>query len=147
MGWIYQGEEVVEPPEWSCGFVYIIKNINTGKIYIGKKMLTSTRKTKIGKREIASTKTRKRIRHIVKDSGWKEYWSSCDELKSEVELYGTGQFKREILIWCYSKKQLSYYEMAMQVSHDVLRVDSYNGNICSHWYRRDLIRKEDETII
>ena len=46
MCWIYQGNEVTELPDNCVGFVYIIKNLITGRQDIGKKIGHFT-KTKV----------------------------------------------------------------------------------------------------
>ena len=48
------------------------------------------------------------------------------------------KFKREILKLCFSKKQLTYYEIAYQCKYDVLETNSYNDNIMSRIFRKDL---------
>jgi hypothetical protein len=70
------------------GFVYRITNLKTGKIYIGKKSLFTTRKTAISKREIAATATRKRVKRTTKESNWTNYWGSCKELNDEIAKTG-----------------------------------------------------------
>ena len=60
-----------EPDRW-FGFVYQITHKESGRKYIGKKQLHSyTRK------KVAGRKNRKRV---VKESKWKSYTGSCDEL-------------------------------------------------------------------
>ena len=39
---------------------------------------------------------------------------------------------------CFSKKQLTYYEIAYQCKYDVLETNSYNDNIMSRIFRKDL---------
>jgi hypothetical protein len=51
---------------------------------------------------------------------------------------GEECFKREILVLCKNKKQLSYYEVYWQMKLDVLAIDSYNENIAGKFYRKDL---------
>jgi kynurenine formamidase len=137
-------------PVWAVGMVYKISRLdkfgNEVKIYIGKKLLQSNRKGKISKREIAATGTRKRVKRVVKDSGWMKYNSSCPELVREIK-EDPGQFSKEIVEWCWSKKQLSYVEMEWQVKEDVLRRDTYNGNVLSRWFRKDLIRPEKKEVL
>lgn len=120
------------------GFVYKITNLLTGKFYIGKKVFHTSRKTKIGKREKAETKTRKIFKQVTKESDWMKYYGSSEELKKDVKTFGAENFKREILELCCTKKFLNYSELVHQIKHDVLRSNSYNGNILGRYYGRDM---------
>lgn len=154
--WIYQGQVVTEAPADAVGMVYAIYKMdspwhremaekgigctgNYSHIYIGKKLLHSTRKSKIGKREIAATKTRKRVRRVTKDSGWLNYNSSCIPLQKELKEH-PELFRKEILHWTYSKKETSYREIEEQILHDVLRKPSYNECIAGHYWKKDLLK-------
>jgi hypothetical protein len=124
--------------EEAVGFVYKITNTVTGRFYIGKKSLYSERKTKISDREKAQTKTRKTFKRVVKESNWKKYYGSCEELNFEIEIAGPQYFKREILEVCCSKKYLGYCEIAHQIKNDVLTSNSYNGNIMGKYFPSDM---------
>lgn len=131
-------------PAWAIGYIYRIARLdqwgNVIKIYIGKKVLTSKRRTRIGIRAKKATKTRKTFQTTVKDSGWKQYWGSCVELREDVKKYGEKMFRRTIIEWCWSKKQMSYREMYYQVVGEVLTRDTYNGNVLNRWFKKDLIK-------
>lgn len=120
------------------GFVYKITNIITGKFYIGKKSLWSVRKKRISVKEKKSTGTRKTFQTVTKESDWKKYYGSSKDLKDDVKRLGETAFKREILEVSKSKKYLSYAEFAWQVKLDVLRTNSYNGNILGRWFNKDM---------
>jgi hypothetical protein len=120
------------------GFVYKITNLKTGKFYIGKKSLYAATKKKVSKTEIAKTKTRKRIIRGVKESDWKKYWGSSKDLKEDIKLLGAANFQREILELCCSKKYLAYAELAWQMKYEVLKHETYNGNILGRYYHRDM---------
>lgn len=129
MTWYYNGQEILELPEDIVGFVYLITNVTTGKMYVGKKLAkfakTSYKVVKLKN----GTKKRKKIRSKI-NSDWQDYWSSSNELKKDIELLGTDQFKREILFYCKSKAQCSYVEAREQFSRRVLESDDYyNGQI------------------
>ena len=128
MTWLYQGTPVNELPEETVGFVYIITNNLSGKKYIGKKLAkfakTSYKTVKLKN----GTKKKKKIRNKV-DSDWLTYWSSSEDLKADVAALGEDKFSREILRYCNSKNELSYYEAKYQFEYDVLLDENkwYNG--------------------
>ena len=142
--WKFNGETEFTVPSWSCGFVYQISKLdrfgNKVKIYIGKKILQTNRKGKISKREIAATGTRKRVKRVIKNSGWSGYWSSCKELQIEQKEH-PELFVREILEWCFSKKNMTFTEMKYQFQFSVLERDTYNSNINGSLYRHDTDRQ------
>ena len=91
----------------AVGFVYKI-TINDHH-YIGKKQYYSKRKVPKGKKELASQDGRaSKKKLVVKESNWKSYCSSSDEVKRLVELGHVPH--REILRVCYSLKEMSYFE-------------------------------------
>lgn len=141
--WIYKGKAVhsledFPEPDKVVGFVYKITNVITGKFYIGKKSLFHSKKTRISKREKTATKTRKTFKKVVKESDWSDYYGSCKELQEDIKLRGKQYFTREILTMCYSKKFLNFHELEQQIVHQVLRADTYNGNILGRYYRKDM---------
>ena len=114
--WKYEGREVTdEDIVGHIGFVYQITNRANGMRYIGKKSLT-----KIKTRQVKGKKKREKV-----ESDWKTYWSSSDRLKLDVQLYGEHIFDREILRFCSSKSECSYYEAKYQFEHDVLLSDQW----------------------
>jgi hypothetical protein len=105
------------------GFIYEITNKVNGKKYIGKKQCV--RKIK---RKPLKGKTRNRIDH--KESDWKTYTSSSNELNEDIQKYGKENFEFRILKVCGSKWELGYEEIKEQIERDVLRRnDYYNGII------------------
>lgn len=129
-------------PENCIGFIYLIKNRTNGKIYIGRKSLYSNTNKKLTKKEISEQtgpgrKPTKKL--VTKESNWKVYMGSSKELLADVKKYGEDVFMRDILHLCYSKKQMTFYEIYYQMKYDVLEVDSYNDNILGKFYRKDLI--------
>jgi hypothetical protein len=75
-------------------------------------------------------KDRKTGRRKKKESDWKKYFGSCDELIEDVKNLGEDKFLREILYLCPHKKSMSFYETMEQFKRDVLlREDYYNTNI------------------
>lgn len=102
------------------GFVYLVTNLETGKKYIGKKLLTR----KIKRPPLKGMK-RKRI--SVVQSDWINYWTSNFEIM-EAATTSPEIFSRQILEFALSKGELSYMELCEQISRQVLlRDDFYNG--------------------
>lgn len=143
--WNYvpSGEEITKVQhlpnhEALVGFVYKITNLKTGKFYIGQKSLYHSRKKKISATEKRLTGTRKKFRTEIKESDWLLYHGSSKDLTNDISKLGNKYFKREILELCCSKKYLSYCELSWQVKLDVLKTDSYNGNILGRYFHRDM---------
>jgi len=148
--WLYVSEKdntcsiksLEDFPENCVGFIYLIKNQTTGKIYIGKKSLYSNTNKKLTKKEIAEQtgpgrKPTKKL--VTKESNWKVYMGSSKELLADIKETSEDIYERNILHFCFSKKQLTYYEINYQMKYNVLEVDSYNDNILGKFYRKDLI--------
>ncbi len=137
--WTYQNQEITtidQIPEGTFGYIYLITNILTNKFYVGKKQLSSNRKTKLTKKEkLLPENKRKRFKRVIKETDWLTYWGSSEELKQDIEKLGIENFKREILCFCSTKMNLSYYEVHYQFKYDVLFKDSYNKNILGKFYK------------
>ncbi len=132
MTWLHNNEEITSLPSGVVGFVYLIKNHDTGRMYIGKKSATH----KIRRPPL---KGYKRARLDVKDSGWQRYYGSCDELKADVKELGQDRFGREILHFCYSKKEMTYFEVKEQFARGVIESDLYyNSSILGKFHAQDI---------
>lgn len=145
--WLYQNKQInsIEdfPEKESFGFIYKITNLKTNQIYIGKKQILSKTKVKLGKKELAALpvqRGRKQTKkEVIKESNWKTYNSSCEPLLNDIKNLGEENFKKEILMFCKTKKLLTYWEVAFQIKENVLLKDSYNTTILGHYYRQDFI--------
>jgi hypothetical protein len=113
--WIYNNKPLEEIPENAYGYVYLITNTITGRKYIGKKLFWF-RKTKV----LKGKKKRLKV-----ESDWKDYWSSSDELKTDIEKLGINNFSREILHICPNKGLCNYLEAKEQMVRCVLETDQY----------------------
>lgn len=137
--WIYKEQEInsiEDVPENAIGFIYKITNLLDNKFYIGKKQLNSIRKTRISKREQTQTNNkRKKFKQIVKDSGWLNYNSSCKELQQDIINLEEQNFKKEIIEFCFNKRDLNYKEVWWQFKLNVLEENTYNNNIAARWFR------------
>ena len=143
--WLYENKvisKIEDFPENTFGFIYKIFHNETGKFYIGKKQLMSKTNVKLGKKEIAALPTQRgrtpSKKLVVKEADWQNYWGSNKPLLEELKL-GKDKFTREILMICFSKKLLTYWEAAFQIKENVLLIDSYNDTILGHYYKKDFI--------
>ena len=115
--WFYNNEVFTDSGDY-YGFVYLIENLANGRKYIGKKLFIFT-KTKVVKGK------RKKIKS---PSDWQTYWSSSDELKSDVAKLGEQNFRRTILHLCKNKGTCNYLEAREQFERRVLETNEYyNG--------------------
>ncbi len=149
---VYDGKTVAEYdsvekfPQGCIGFIYKITNLKSGKFYIGRKSLFSNTKKKLTKKELAEhtgpgKKPTKKL--VTKESDWENYWGSNKVLLQEVKDDGTSHFRREILKFCFNKKQLTYWEVHFQCVNEVLLTDkSYNDNVLAKFFRKDLVISE-----
>lgn len=124
--WLYEGkqyepssEEILE--SGYQGFVYLITNQVTGRKYVGKKFL-------VAPKILPKTQTRKRRKRIRVESDWRSYFGSSAELLADVKKYGPENFTREILRFCSTKGDCSYYELKEQIERNVLETDDYYNN-------------------
>lgn len=120
--WLYQEKEFTqEDIQDYVGFVYLITEINSSKLYIGQKVFFN----KVARKPLKGKKNR---RITKKFSNWEEYYGSNEELKQRVEEYGSDNYKREILRLCTGKAEMNYYELHEIVTRQaLLRDDYYNS--------------------
>ena len=146
MSWIYQNKEITDVSQLKkeiMGFVYRIDHISSNKSYIGKKFLVFTRKQKLGKKELKIFEGQKgrppKFKVVSKESDWKTYWSSNKHLVELVKNEPQENFKRTILCFCTSKKELTYFETKYQFLYEVLEKPSefFNDNILGKFFTRD----------
>jgi hypothetical protein len=109
--------------------VYQITNLQSGRKYIGKK-LSKFSKTSIKTVKLKNgTKKKKRIKSKI-PSDWQDYYGSNQDLLKDVTQLGKENFKREILRFCKSKAECSYFEAKEQFDRRVLEsTEYYNGHI------------------
>lgn len=158
--WKYEGKvikELDDMPEDAFGFIYRVTHKPTGKRYLGRKQLIYKRKRKIGKRETAKLKEEKKeageshwwivpkYKYVKKESDWKDYYGSNDEIAELLEKDGEDAFEREILEFAYHKKQLTYKETRLLFEKRVLEDESYvNSNIQGKFYPTDTLNQLEE---
>ena len=129
MSWLFESKQVDVLPEDCVGFVYLITNKLTGRMYIGKKLAKFSKTTYKVVKLKNGNKKKKKIRSKI-DSDWQLYYGSSPELSKDIEKLGIENFSREILYYCKSKSECSYIEAREQFARRVLESDDYyNGHI------------------
>ena len=115
------------------GFVYEVYDTEAKMKYIGKKKFWS----KVTKPPLKGKKNKRRS---LKESDWKSYYGSSEEVKSLVENTGEWRFKRKIIRLCKTLGEMSYYEMKEQLDNDVLLKPNeyYNAFVGGKIHRRHL---------
>lgn len=162
MNWYYKNKIVDENsvPKGAIGFIYAIYKFESErhardkflispdyeKLYIGKKQLSMSTKKKIGVRaqakQLLETGDKRKVKKVIrgsKVSNWMQYNSSCAPLVKEIK-ETPELFRKEIIQFCYSKKELTFCEIEQQIFHNVLRTDSFNDNILGKFYKKDLTK-------
>lgn len=146
MSWIFNNKEINDVKQLDkhiMGFVYRIDHIPSNKSYIGKKFLVFTRKQKLGKKELKIFEGQKgrspKFKIVSKESDWKTYWSSNKPLVELVKNEPKENFKRIILHFASSKKELTYFETKYQFLYEVLEkpTEFFNDNILGKFFTRD----------
>ena len=115
------------------GFVYEVYDTEAKMKYIGKKKFWS----KVTKPPLKGKKNKRRS---LKESDWKDYYGSSEEVKSLVENTGEWRFKRKIIRLCKTLGEMSYYEMKEQLDNDVLLKPNeyYNAFVGGKIHRKHL---------
>lgn len=131
--WSYEGAHIKEAPEGAKAFVYLLI-FEDGTKYLGKKNLHSTRRKRVvGKKRRAVT---------TSESNWRTYLSSSQEVKSKLKA-GDKLVRREILRWCYTLGEATYFEAYHQFQeHVLLSGDWLNKWISVRIYKQTLKEKE-----
>ena len=146
MSWLYNKEKITDINQLEkeiMGFVYRIDHIPSNKSYVGKKFFVFTRKQKLGKKELKLFEGQKgrppKFKIVSKESDWKTYWSSNKQLLELVKNEPKENFKRTILHFATSKKELTYFETKYQFLYEVLEKSNefFNDNILGKFFSRD----------
>ena len=131
--WLYNNEsfETINIEDY-FGFVYLIRNINNHRNYLGRKYFWSFTKDK-GKK-----------RRSKKESDWKNYYGSCPELKEDIKIFGKDNFQREILSLHKTLGKTNYEETKQLFLNNVLTEafedgtsKYYNAQILGRYYKKD----------
>ena len=127
------------------GYIYITTILDTGRKYIGKKNFFHNTNVKLGKKELAALPTARgkkpSKKKVTKESDWKTYYGSAQEIKDSVKQYPKERITRTLIRLCKSKKELTYYECKYLFDYNVLEPNSgfINDNILGKFYSKDLV--------
>jgi hypothetical protein len=101
-------------------FVYCITNLIDGREYIGKKVFWTLRKGK-------------GTRRVRRESDWRKYYGSCEELKADIKALGQENFAREILRLCKTRGESGFFEVKEQFTRGVLTSDGFYNRAINKW--------------
>lgn len=117
VNWFFEGKEIksiadCEPN--ALGFIYEITNLTNNKRYLGRKTIRKPNYTSGVNKGISK--------------GVYVFTTYCGSSKSLLEDIKNGhEYKKEIIRWCFSKAELTYYEsQAIYCSDSLIREDFYN---------------------
>lgn len=104
----------------AAGFIYLITNLLTGQMYVGKKFCWSLRRIK----QKGST----RRKHTKTPSNWRTYTSSSESVNAAIQEHGKDNFKFEILTIHPTRSEVNFAELQEQVDRRVLTAIDEEGN-------------------
>ena len=135
VNWTYGGKDILSiedaPPD-TLGFIYKITNISKQMTYIGRKSILKPKYTS-GKLKGQSKG----------EYPWKSYTGSSVTLNSDIK--AGDVYVKEIIRWCFSKAELTYYETQnIMCSDSLLDEKSYNFWIKALVYSKHLISAKKE---
>jgi hypothetical protein len=113
---------------------------------LNKRLIFSNTKKKLTQKELAELSGPGRkptSKRVIKESNWADYWGSNKTILQEIKEEGCDHFRKEILKFCFNKKQLTYWEVHYKFINEVLLTDkSYNDNVLAKFFRKDLVDSE-----
>lgn len=134
VNWEYKGIKVktIDDLDDKCiGFIYRIDNLSNGKFYFGRKTIRKIgAKKKLTKKEKELTENKRKTYKYVNTEykGWQDYNGSCLPLLEDIKR--GDKIRKEIIRLCYSKSELTYYELKEIACADCLEIEHcYNNNI------------------
>lgn len=130
VNWVFEGKEVLsleDAPEGVLGFIYRITNHSKQMTYIGRKSVLKPLK-KGKKRE---------------EYPWRTYTGSSVALNSDLK--DGDLYSKEIIQWCYTKAELTYYETQnIMCSNSLLDEKSYNFWVKALIYSKHLVASKKD---
>ena len=145
-------EDLINDPNFNIndyeGYIYMTSFLDLDRKYIGKKNFFHTTNVKLGKKELANLPVARgkkpTKKKVVKESDWKTYYGSSDEVKQWAKTTPTDKLTRVVLCLCKSSKELTYYETKYLFDYNVLADDKVwvNSNILGKFFPKDLASQE-----
>lgn len=131
MNWIYEGSEVKDIPK-CFGFIYLL-TYEDGSLYIGKKNVIGYKKKPLTKKELALVTDKRLKTYKVEEyqHNWRDYNGSCkSDTVKQLKLVS-----KEILFFCDTKLDLTYYEEYYLMINNVLFDTRFlNNNIGGKYF-------------
>lgn len=139
--WKYQGKEVrtlEDVPDGAIGFIYRIDNNTLNKWYYGRKTIrVLDKKKKLTKKEKELPENKRKTFKYVEFEykGWQEYTGSSDLLNDDIKR--GHKITKEIVRYCYNKKQLTAWELKYIMCDGITEEKSYNANVMGKIFKKD----------
>jgi len=116
-------------PSRYFGFIYRITDVDTSRMYVGKKQYHSAISNVYGcKTKVTDRQNPKWKDKCWKESNWKSYKGSSKEFSKHMKENPTHKYKYEILYQCRSRQELHYKELKVLWDLDVLTTKLPNGD-------------------
>jgi len=142
-------EDLINDPNFNInsyeGYIYMTSFLDLDRKYIGKKNFFHTTNVKLGKKELANlpvTRGKKPTKkRVVKESDWKTYYGSAQEVKDLLKTHPKDRIVRSVLLLCKNKKELTYFECKYLFQYGVVEPGNnyINDNILGKFYSKDLL--------
>lgn len=100
------------------GFIYVLRDMETDRLYVGKKIFHNKKA-----KPPLKGKTKRRISYV--ESDWKDYYGSNPTIQQLMKTCDPYRFKREILHLCMSKSEMGYLETKELFDRGALISDQY----------------------
>jgi hypothetical protein len=127
------------------GYIYMTTFLDVNRCYIGKKNFFHNTNVKLGKKELANlpiTRGKKPSKKLItKESDWKTYYGSAQEVKDLLKVTPKDRIIRSVLHICKNKKELTYYECKYLFQYGVLEPGNnyINDNVQGRFFKKDFI--------
>ena len=121
------------------GFIYVVRNLTTNKVYYGKKSLYSHRKKRLTPKEkLLPENKRKTFKLETTHTPWQTYTGSCKLLNEHLSR--GDSYEKEIIKFCTSRVQMTVLEMKLIFCQSCLEGEHcYNENIAGKYFAKHFL--------